>query len=166
MVNELHLRTAPDRTAADYPEVDLSPVGPPGRRLALRLMGIGPDSCVDERFIRQVWRVLEVRGVAGPHHHSCAQALRFVSLQVALPVLPDPNEPLIRCFERGGNFGLTCTLEIDGRGISLPDPQKLVDRTPYDISEAALDAIDEPHMAMVTVRLAALERDSDEAREG
>ncbi|GHJ44931.1 hypothetical protein Cs7R123_22730 [Catellatospora sp. TT07R-123] len=126
---------------------------------------VDSKSYIDEQFVRQVWRVLDLRWVNAPHHHSCRHALRFASLKVALPDLPDPFEPLIRCFERGGNLGLSsCTIQIDSRGLAYSNLDSFADREPYDISEAVLDALDVPHMALVAERKAEAEREAEEER--
>ncbi|MDT0326820.1 hypothetical protein [Nocardiopsis lambiniae] len=53
---------------------------------------------------------------------TCAWALHLAAARDAgasLPDLPDPFEPLIRMYERGGGFSLstTGTIDIDGAGI-------------------------------------------------
>ncbi|PDP87527.1 hypothetical protein CQJ94_10725 [Glycomyces fuscus] len=79
---------------------------------------------------------------------SCVWALHLAAARdagVPLPDLPDPFEPLIRMYERGGGFSLstTGTIGIDAAGLyrgTLPDHLGNEPRAPG--TEAGLDALD------------------------
>ncbi|MEU1898034.1 hypothetical protein ABZ512_06620 [Nocardiopsis dassonvillei] len=79
---------------------------------------------------------------------SCVWALHLAAARdagVPLPDLPDPFEPLIRMYERGGGFSLstTGTIDIDTAGLyrgRLPDHLGDEPRAPE--TEAGLDALD------------------------
>ncbi|CAL9478455.1 hypothetical protein SUDANB121_03000 [Nocardiopsis dassonvillei] len=79
---------------------------------------------------------------------SCVWALHLAAARdagVSLPDLPDPFEPLVRMYERGGGFSLslTGTIDIDGAGLyrgTLLDHLGDTPRAPE--TEAELDALD------------------------
>ncbi|GAA0990119.1 hypothetical protein GCM10009551_048160 [Nocardiopsis tropica] len=79
---------------------------------------------------------------------SCVWALHMAAARdagVSLPDLPDPFEPLIRMYERGGGFSLstTGTIDIDAAGLYRGTlPTHLGDEPRAPETEAGLDALD------------------------
>ncbi|WP_017597400.1 hypothetical protein [Nocardiopsis lucentensis] len=79
---------------------------------------------------------------------TCVWALHLAAARdagAALPALPDPFDPLIRMYERGGGFCLstTGTVDVDGVGIGRGTLlQHLGDAPRAPESDAGLDALD------------------------
>ncbi|NXY97206.1 hypothetical protein HYE82_23085 [Streptomyces sp. BR123] len=65
-------------------------------------------------------------------------------IRADLPDLPEPFAPLILMFERGGGFGLDGSghIEVDMAAISKGSLEDALERTPLDLSEASLSALD------------------------
>jgi hypothetical protein len=84
-----------------------------------------------------------------PTSRACAAALHFAALQDAeapLPPLPDPYEPLVLLFERGGGFGIDCSgVFIELGSVALPRRRregKLRNASLAPMDHAALDDLD------------------------
>lgn len=84
-----------------------------------------------------------------PTSRACAAALHFAALQdaeVPLPALPDPYEPLVLLFERGGGFGIDCSgVFIELGSVAVPRGRregKLRNASLAPMDHAALDDLD------------------------
>ncbi len=79
----------------------------------------------------------------------CPPAFPFDFIHAANPPaahaeLPDPYEPLLLFFERGGGFTVENRMvDVDSAGIPLRDRQRYLRGEPFvDLDRAALDALD------------------------
>ncbi|MFD7630365.1 hypothetical protein ACFV7Q_30820 [Streptomyces sp. NPDC059851] len=65
-------------------------------------------------------------------------------IRADLPDLPEPFVPLVLLSERGGGFGLDGSghIEVDMAAISKGCMEDALERTPLDLSEASLSALD------------------------
>lgn len=71
--------------------------------------------------------------------------VRFTMLRRWPPGLPEPFEPLLMVYERGGSFGRKAGLILIGHGDGVParNPEMHAGRAPEpDLSPAALDMLD------------------------
>ncbi|MFJ2219398.1 hypothetical protein ACIOFY_05055 [Streptomyces anulatus] len=78
---------------------------------------------------------------------TCRGAVRWAALRDAHPDLlenlPDPYEPLLRMYERGGGFYLHEYLDLNGVMIPLRNLESNASTTPFvTLSPATLDALD------------------------
>ncbi|MFI2357062.1 MULTISPECIES: hypothetical protein [Streptomyces] len=78
---------------------------------------------------------------------TCSGAVRWAALRDARPdlleKLPDPYEPLLRMYERGGGFYLQEYLDLNGVMIPLRNVESNASTTPLvTLSPATLDALD------------------------
>jgi hypothetical protein len=78
---------------------------------------------------------------------TCAWALHFAALrdaEVRLPELPDPFEPLVVMYERGGGFSRHAGLfiQVDMADVLIGDCADRAARAPLAIEPAELDALD------------------------
>ncbi|MER6022514.1 hypothetical protein [Streptomyces anulatus] len=78
---------------------------------------------------------------------TCRGAVRWAALREARPDLlenlPDPYEPLLRMYERGGGFYLQEYLDLNGVMIPLRNVESNASTTPFvTLSPATLDALD------------------------
>ncbi|MGX1896378.1 hypothetical protein ACWIHQ_23280 [Streptomyces anulatus] len=78
---------------------------------------------------------------------TCRGAVRWAALRDAHPDLlenlPDPYEPLLRMYERGGGFYLQEYLDLNGVMIPLRNLESNASTTPFvTLSPATLDALD------------------------
>ncbi len=91
--------------------------------------------------------------VAGASAHqpvvadTCAWALHFAALRdadVRLPELPDPFEPLVDMYERGGAFLLdgTGTVQVDAAAIPLATREQWLAQPELSLTAAELGALD------------------------
>ncbi|MDI1464844.1 hypothetical protein QEZ54_28125 [Catellatospora sp. KI3] len=112
---------------------------------------VDPASAVDQEFLEQLMKRLEDREIIGPHHWYVAYMLRFAALTVALPDLADPFEPMLRCYERGGAFGLEGGAVLIGHsyGVQHRPFERFLNCPPLDISDVVLDELDVPWLAKV-----------------
>ncbi|MEU6747316.1 hypothetical protein ABZ914_13970 [Spirillospora sp. NPDC046719] len=84
-----------------------------------------------------------------PTSRACAAALHFAALhdaEVPLPALPDPYEPLVLLFERGGGFGIDCSgVFIELGSVAVPRGRregKLRNASLAPMDHTALDDLD------------------------
>ncbi|MGW8982069.1 hypothetical protein ACWGQ9_05370 [Streptomyces parvus] len=78
---------------------------------------------------------------------TCKGAVKWAALRDARPdmpeSLPDPYEPLLLMYERGGGYYLHEYLDLNGVMIPLRDVESNASATPFDtLSPATLDALD------------------------
>ncbi|MDB1086311.1 hypothetical protein PJ985_01825 [Streptomyces sp. ACA25] len=78
---------------------------------------------------------------------TCRGAVRWAALRAststALPDLPEPYEPLLLMYERGGGFYLEEMLDLNGVSIQLGDFEHNLGATPFlTLEPATLDALD------------------------
>lgn len=88
---------------------------------------------------------------AGAHQpvvgDTCAWALHFAALRdadVRLPELPDPFEPLVRMYERGGAFVLdgTGSAQVDAAALPLMTRDQRLVQSALSLTDVELDALD------------------------
>lgn len=106
---------------------------------------VDPSVRADPQTVEQVAAGVSVhQPVVGD---TCAWALHFAALRdadVGLPKLPDPFEPLIRMYERGGAFLLdgTGTVQVDAAAIPLATRDQRLGQPELSLTVAELDALD------------------------
>lgn len=106
---------------------------------------VDPAVRADADSVRRVEAALARPEVPSVVRSSCVWALHFAALRdagVVLPGLPDPFEPLILFYERGGAFGRDGTgfIDVDLAGVPVktrqdhlvPDPRVRLDRETLD----------------------------------
>lgn len=109
---------------------------------------VDPQVRADPTIVSQVEASMNRPEVWPEVRDTAVRALHFAALQKAggaLPDLPDPFEPLIIMYERGGGFSITETgaIQIDVAGVqfgSMKAHLGLEPRAPMD--ERSLDALD------------------------
>ncbi|MBV1852437.1 hypothetical protein [Catellatospora tritici] len=116
-----------------------------------------PDLKIDPELVHELVQEMDRRGVIWPNHLVVPYVLAFVALSSPPTDLPDPFEPLLRFWERGGSFSR------EGGAILIGHTQRVsaVEIDPYltpgltfDISEAVLDELDAPWRAKIEARSA------------
>jgi hypothetical protein len=113
---------------------------------------IDPEVRADPDTVRRVLRAVPGSGMA-PTPRACAAALHFAALQdagVPLPALPDPYEPLVLLFERGGGFGIDCSgvfIELGSAAVPRRRREGKIRNAPLaPMDHAALDDLDLRHL--------------------
>lgn len=81
--------------------------------------------------------------------NSCRGAVHWPAFRrgtnLALPDLPDPYEPLLLVFERGGGFYVEEFIDLDGIAVRLGSHTDHLSRAPVvALDPAVLDALDQP----------------------
>lgn len=102
----------------------------------------------DDDAMLRAERDLDAKSVGGLVRRMAMAALHFAALRdtgTSLPDLPDPYEPLILMFERGGGFTLDGTgfIQVDMAGIPRGKREAHMSPEPrVSLDSAALDALD------------------------
>ncbi|BCJ77795.1 hypothetical protein CS0771_73390 [Catellatospora sp. IY07-71] len=122
---------------------------------------VDPTVHLDEQFAQRFEQRLIENGALFHHREYCLWALRFSALGAVRPDLPDPFEPLVQVYERGGSFGMEAgTINfVHGLVVSRHSIEKYLDpELRYDLSEEALARIDATWQADVAARIARVGR--------
>lgn len=104
-----------------------------------------PDAQLDEAYLDSVLAGLSGRGLRPLDERVIRYMLNFTVLAARPQDLPDPFEPLLAVYERGGSFGREAgSIRIGvGDGVPARAPEKYARRAPADdLGPAALDALD------------------------
>jgi hypothetical protein len=104
-----------------------------------------PSAKLDDESVEAVLAGLEGRGLRPIDERVIPYMLNFTTLRDWPQGLPDPFEPLLMVYERGGSFGRESGLILIGHGDGVParHPEMHANRAPEpDLSPAALDALD------------------------
>ncbi|GHJ44932.1 hypothetical protein Cs7R123_22740 [Catellatospora sp. TT07R-123] len=107
-----------------------------------------PVAAQDNGFADSVLDGLLGRGLALPHRDFCRYMLNFAVSVAECPDLPDPYEPLLQVYERGGGFDLergVILIDHTLRVAVWPADRYLTPELSYDISPQALADIDAKH---------------------
>lgn len=111
---------------------------------------VDPDARVDEETAAAVRRRMGEGGARPLDATIVRYMLDFSVLENWPDGLPDPFEPLLMVYERGGPFDWEAGRVYIGSTVGIPEGtwEKYVGRTPLDdVSPAALDALDEAWLA-------------------
>jgi hypothetical protein len=106
---------------------------------------VDPSVRADPQTVERVAAVASVhQPVVGD---TCAWALRSAALRdadVRFPELPDPFEPLVVMYERGGGFSRQAGLfiQVDAANLPIGDRADRAARKPVVIDPVELDALD------------------------
>ncbi|MFC7244893.1 hypothetical protein ACFQO7_20650 [Catellatospora aurea] len=104
-----------------------------------------PDARLDEAYLDSVLAGLSGRGLRPLDERVIRYMLNFTVLPAWPRDLPDPFEPLLAVYERGGSFGREAgSIRIGvGDGVPARSAEKYARRAPADdLSPAALDVLD------------------------
>ncbi|GAA3001120.1 hypothetical protein GCM10020229_11720 [Kitasatospora albolonga] len=109
---------------------------------------VHPEGEIEPELTTKLEELIEekVPGVTAPD--ACRSAVRWASLpeaeQLRFPQLPDPFEPLIRMFERGGGVSLeNGMVDFVTTRVRIRDWQSNIASEPVvSMDDAALDALD------------------------
>lgn len=117
---------------------------------------VDPAVQLDPNFAERFEQGLMERGAREQHREYCLWALRFSELGSVRQDLPDPFEPLVQVYERGGVFGMEAGtinfvhgLIVSRRSID----EYLKPDLHYDLSDEALARIDAKWQAEVAARI-------------
>ncbi|MFI0351419.1 hypothetical protein [Actinomadura sp. 9N407] len=109
---------------------------------------LGTGVAADPDLVRRVQQKMDLSSLQ-PAARMCKAALDFAALKeqdVELPRLPDPYEPLVYFFERGGAFYRDCSgafIEIGGAAIPYRAAKAKLVSEPYaPLDHALLDELD------------------------
>lgn len=103
---------------------------------------VDPSAHLDDEYFNQVKYRLGGAGATYTTVYIIRFMLNFTVLEVRPPGLPDPFEPLLRVFERGGSINRTHGIEL-GLGAMHPRWENYAGRAePFRIDEAHLDMLD------------------------
>jgi hypothetical protein len=108
-----------------------------------------PDVQPLQGMAEQVEKLISQHSMWPPLAATCRGALHWAALLdsgTAIPNLPDPYEPLLLMFERGGGFMVENRfIDLDGASVVRQTMDFCLAMTPFtDLSPEALNALDAP----------------------
>lgn len=108
---------------------------------------VAPGFQVDQQIQESLDEFIESSPVGLFAVRPCRAAVRWAALsqsaQIVLPDLPDPYEPLLIMFERGGGYSVEEFIDLDGASIPVGTVEIQARRKPFLItSTTTLDAYD------------------------
>ncbi|MBV1852438.1 hypothetical protein [Catellatospora tritici] len=104
-----------------------------------------PEVGRDTEFADAVLEGMRGRGLTYPHTQFCRYMLAFAGSVPPHPDLPDPYEPLLQVYERGGLFDMEHGIILVDHTLQVlvwPMERYLKPGLRYDISEQALAEMD------------------------